>query len=134
MAVITAMDLTHEPMRTYKIIFWITTGLFSAFMLLSAYSYLTAEEMKGAFTSLGFSEDFFRIELAIAKLLGALVLILPFIPKSLKLFAYAGFTINIVSALIAHIAMGYNSYSLLVFSIVALTLSYYTFNKLQKPI
>ncbi len=134
MAVITAMDLTHEPMRTYKIIFWITTGLFSAFMLLSAYSYLAAEEMKGAFASLGFSEDFFRIELAIAKLLGALVLILPFIPKSLKLFAYAGFTINIVSALIAHIAMGYNSYSLLVFSIVALTLSYYTFNKLQKPI
>lgn len=119
-------------MKTYKIIFWITTGLFSAFMLLSAYSYLTAEEMKGAFASLGFSEDFFRIELAIAKLLGALVLILPFIPKSLKIFAYVGFTINIVSALIAHIAMSYNSYGLVIFSVLTLSLSYYSYQKLSK--
>ncbi len=100
-------------------------------MLFSAYGYLTAPEIKGAFAGLGFTEDFFRIELAIAKLLGALALIIPFVPRGVKNFAYAGFTINLVSAIIAHVAKDYNAYGFLIFSIVALALSYYSFSKLE---
>lgn len=87
--------------------------------------------MAGAFSGLGFTEDYFRIELAIAKTLGALALIIPFVPKWMKNFAYAGFTINLVSATIAHIVMDYNAYGFLLFSVIAFALSYYSFSKLD---
>jgi putative oxidoreductase len=119
-------------MKNYKLIFWISTGLFSAFMLFSAYGYLTSEEMKAAFIQFGFPADSFRIELAVAKVLGIAALLLPFVPKTLKGFAYAGFTINLVSALIAHIANGYHSYGLIIFAVIALALSYYSYLELQK--
>ncbi|MBA4275681.1 DoxX family protein [Flavobacterium sp.] len=118
-------------MKKYNLIYWISTGLFSAFMLFSAYNYLAAPEMKEAFASLGFTEDYFRIELAVAKFLGALALLLPFVPKGIKNFAYAGFSINIVSAIIAHIAKDYNAYAFLVFSVATIALSYFSSIKLQ---
>lgn len=117
--------------KTNKIIYWTSTGLFSAAMIFSGYSYLTVPEMAGAFSGLGFTEDYFRIELAIAKTLGALTLIIPFVPKWMKNFAYAGFTINLVSATIAHIVMDYNAYGFLLFSVIAFALSYYSFSKLD---
>lgn len=92
-------------MRKDKIIFWITTGIVSVMMSFSAFNYLTNEVMKGAFVHLGFP-SYFRIELAIAKILGAIVLILPLIPNRLKEFAYTGFAITFISAFIAHLASG----------------------------
>lgn len=103
-------------------------------MLFSAYGYLTSEEMKGAFTHLGFPADFFRIELAIAKVLGVAALILPFVPRTLKGLAYAGFTINLISALVAHVANGYHAYGFIVFATITLTLSYYSYLKLKKEL
>jgi len=88
-----------------KVIFWVSTGLFSVMMLFAAYSYFTDEMVKGAFVHLGFP-DYFRIELAVAKFLGAAALLIPFVPRALKHFAYAGFTINLVSAAIAHLSLG----------------------------
>jgi putative oxidoreductase len=120
-------------MKNLRIIYWVSTILFSGFMLMSAYSYLTVPDMKGAFAGLGFTEDFFRIELALAKLLGALALLIPFAPKWLKNFAYAGFVINIISAIIAHVAKDYHSYTMLVYSVVTLAASYYSFTKLENP-
>jgi len=90
-------------MKKNKIIFWITTGLVSAMMLFSAYSYLTNEVMKSGFVHLGFP-SYFRIELAVAKILGVIVLILPLIPNRLKEFAYTGFAITFISAFIAHLS------------------------------
>lgn len=87
--------------------------------------------MSGAFAGLGFTEDYFRIELGIAKIVGSLALIIPFTPKILKNLAYAGFTINLVSAIIAHIAKDYNAYEMLIFSVVTLALSYYSYTVLQ---
>jgi hypothetical protein len=57
-----------------------------------------------AFTNLGFP-DYFRVELAWAKLLGVVLLLAP-VPARLKEWAYAGFAITIGSALIAHFAVG----------------------------
>lgn len=121
-------------MKNQKLIFWISTGLFSAFMLFSAYGYLTSEEMKGAFTHFGFPADSFRIQLAVAKILGVAALLLPFVPKTLKGLAYAGFTINLVSALIAHVANGYHSYGFLAFATIMLALSYYAYLKFQNQV
>jgi len=90
-------------MKKDKIIYWSITGVFSLFMLFSAYNYLTAPEMRLAFEHLGFP-DYFRIELAVAKILGVLILLIPFVSRDFKLIAYAGFTLNLVSAAIAHSA------------------------------
>ena len=46
------------------------------------------------------------MELSWAKILGVLALLLPLVPARLKEWAYAGFAINLVSALIAHFAVG----------------------------
>ena len=74
-------------------------------MLLTAFGYLTNEEMKAGFVHLGFP-SYFRIELATAKIIGALVLMFPFIPKRIKDAAYVGFSITFISAFIAHTSSG----------------------------
>lgn len=113
-----------------RTIYWVSTLLFVAFMLFSAFSYLTMAEMKGAFVHLGFP-DYFRIELAAAKFIGALVLALPFLPRDLKMFAYAGFAINIFSGAVAHLSVGdgVSSLGLIVFSAILWTVSFVTFQK-----
>jgi hypothetical protein len=92
-------------MKRNKIIYWVSTGLFGAMMLFSGYSYFTNPQMTDAFKHLGFP-DYFRIELGSAKLLGALVLLIPQIPVKIKEWAYAGFGIVMISAAIAHNSSG----------------------------
>jgi hypothetical protein len=92
-------------MKKNKIIFWVSTGVFSSMMLFSAFSYFANEEVKGAFVHLGFP-DYFRVQLGVAKVLGVAALLIPVIPRGFKIFAYAGFAINLLSASIAHVASG----------------------------
>jgi DoxX-like family len=92
-------------MKKDKIIYWVTTGIISFMMLFSAYSYFTNEEIKGAFVHLGFP-SYFRVELAVAKILGVTALVLPFVSTRLKEFAYAGLAITFISAMIAHLSSG----------------------------
>ncbi len=92
-------------MKKDNIIYWISTGLFAAMMSLSASTYFTSPEVKANFDKLGF-QDAFRIELGVAKLLGALVLILPFFKGNVKEWAYAGFGITLISAFILHLSAG----------------------------
>jgi hypothetical protein len=54
---------------------------------------------------LGFP-DYFRIELVTAKIIGAIVLLLPITSVRVKEWVYAGFIISMVSALIAHTCCG----------------------------
>lgn len=118
-------------MKTQKITYWATTGLVALMMTYSAYAYLTDATMKQGFVHLGFP-DYFRVELAIAKLLGVFVLLAP-VPARLKEWAYAGFVINFISAFIAHVASGDpigNSMAPLVF-LGLLLASYFTYHKLQ---
>jgi len=71
----------------------------SFFMLFSAYfSYSHPRDLQ----MLGFP-DYFRIELVIAKVIGAFVLLLPQTPLRVKEWVYAGFIITMISALTAHI-------------------------------
>ncbi|RBQ07071.1 DoxX family protein [Pedobacter miscanthi] len=121
-------------MRTLKITYWISTALVALMMIFSGYSYLTNETIKQAFHHLGFP-DYFRIELAIAKIIGAVILLIP-IKGKLKEWAYAGFAITFVSAFIAHTASGdpiNNRIGPVVFLIV-LFLSYFTNQKRQADI
>jgi len=84
--------------------FWSVTGLFCLQIGFTAYAQLNLPQVAEAFTRLGFP-DYFRVELAWAKLLGVALLLAP-VPSRLKEWAYAGFAITLVSALIAHLAVG----------------------------
>ncbi|TGK81846.1 DoxX family protein [Leptospira noumeaensis] len=92
-------------MNWIKTIYWITTSVIAAMMLFSGYNSLNNAEMIEGFRHLGFP-DYFRIELGIAKLLGAIVLIVPKVPIRLKEWAYVGFGITYISAAIAHLQVG----------------------------
>jgi len=92
-------------MKKEKIIYWSATVIVGATMLYSAYGYLTSPEMKGAFIHLGFPNSF-RIELALAKILDVVALVVPFVKGDLKLAAYVGFAITFLSAFIAHTSLG----------------------------
>lgn len=97
--------------------YWIAKGFISFFMLFSAYfSYSHPEDLQ----KLGFP-DYFRIELVIAKVIGALVLLLPFTLVRVKEWVYAGFIITMCSALVAHICSG-DPISRIVFVLVDLLL------------
>jgi hypothetical protein len=83
-----------------------------------------------AFTHLGFPA-YFRIELSWLKLAGILVLLLP-APDRLKEWAYAGFAITLVSALIAHLSVGDDAskWSWAAGTAVLWAMSYFFFRKL----
>lgn len=89
---------------TVAIIYWIATALFCLQMSFTAYAQLTLPQVAQAFTHLGFP-SYFRIELSCAKLVGVVLLLAP-VPPRLKEWAYAGFAINLTSALIAHLSVG----------------------------
>lgn len=120
-------------MKKERIVFWAATGIFSLSMLFSANMYLTSAEVKEGFAQHLGIPDYLRIELAVAKILGALALLLPFVPKGFKYFAYAGFTINLISASVAHIALGdpANQAIMPIVYIGLLVASFIYYNKLE---
>jgi hypothetical protein len=103
-------------------------------MLLNAYFYFTSEEAKQICRHFGFP-DYFRVELACAKILGAIVLLLPTIGGKIKEWAYSGFTITVISGFIAHIFSGDSilSSSSALAALAILFTSYFIYHNL-KPI
>ena len=84
--------------------FWIATGLFCLQIAFTAYAQLQLPQVSAAFAHLGVP-GWLRVELSWAKFAGVAVLLAP-APPRLKEWAYAGFAITLVSALIAHFAAG----------------------------
>ena len=87
-----------------KYLYWGSTGLVALLALASGAMYFVAEAPAETFARLGFP-DYFRIQLGVAKLVGGVALLVP-LPRWLKEWTYAGFTIDFGSALIAHLAVG----------------------------
>lgn len=87
-----------------KYLYWGATGLLALFMAFSSVWYFVGEGPAASFERLGFP-DYFRIELGIAKMAGAIALVSP-VPRVVKEWTYAGFAITFVSAFIAHTAAG----------------------------
>src|SRR5579864_1661226 len=84
--------------------FWVVTAIFCLQMAFTAYAELRLPQVADAFTHLGFPA-YFRVELSWAKLLGIALLLAP-VPARAKEWAYAGFAIDLASAVIAHLAVG----------------------------
>lgn len=86
------------------IAFWIATAIFCLQICFTAYGQLRLPQVAAAFIHLGFPA-YFRVELSWAKFLGVALLLAP-VPARLKEWAYAGFAIDIGSAIIAHLSVG----------------------------
>jgi DoxX-like family len=84
--------------------FWIVTALFCLQMGFTAYAELRLPQVAEAFTHLGFPA-YFRVELSWAKVVGIALLLAP-VSGRLKEWAYAGFAINVASAIYAHLSVG----------------------------
>jgi hypothetical protein len=97
-------DLRMPRSKGIVIGFWIVTALFCLQMSFTAYAQLRLPQVAEAFTRLGFPA-YFRVELSWAKFLGVALLLAP-APARLKEWAYAGFAIDLASALIAHLSVG----------------------------
>jgi uncharacterized membrane protein YphA (DoxX/SURF4 family) len=116
-------------MKALKITYWTTTVIVALMMAYSAYAYLTQAAILQAFQHLGFP-NYFRIELAVAKLIGAVLLLIPLTAR-IKEWAYAGFAFTFISAFIAHTSSGdpmANRVMPIIF-LAILIVSYITFHK-----
>ena len=119
--------------------FWIFTTLFCLEMCFTAYyELLRLPEAAQAFTRLGFSAASFRVELSWAKVAGVAALLIPIVPARgviyvIKEWAYAGFAINLLSALIAHLSIGDRPEALAPSAATSLLwgLSYFFWRRLQ---
>ena len=84
-----------------KIAYWGATGLVGIVTLFAGFNYLTAApEAIENFRHVGYPQQL-RVLLGIGKLAGAIVLLLPRLPR-LKEWAYAGFTFMWIAATVAH--------------------------------
>ena len=119
--------------------FWIFTALFCLEMLFTAYyELLVLPQAAQAFTRLGFPAASFRVELSWAKVAGVAALLVPMVPARgviyvIKEWAYAGFAINLISALIAHLSIGDRPAALVPSATTSVlwALSYFFWRRLQ---
>jgi hypothetical protein len=84
--------------------FWVVTAIFCLQIGFTVYAQLNLPQVADAFRHFGFP-DYFRVQLAWAKLIGIAILLLP-VPARLKEWAYAAFAINIVFAVTTHLSVG----------------------------
>ena len=119
-------------MKAAKITFWVTTTLI--FLLEGVVPALTSQTQmaKDGISHLGYPA-YFGTMLAVFKVLGALSLIIPQVPKRIKEWAYAGFAIDFIAAFVSLWAVdgftGMTIFPLVVFGI--LILSYVNYHKLN---
>jgi hypothetical protein len=99
-----ALVATKTPSADGVIVYWIVTALLCLQLSFTAYAQLRLPQVAEAFTHLGFPA-YFRVELSWAKLLGVVLILAP-VPARWKEGAYAGFAIDLTSALIAHLSVG----------------------------
>ena len=82
-------------------IYWSSTGLIAVILLLSAFTFLFHKGTIDGFNVLGLPH-FFRVELAVLKIIAVFLLLLPTIPVQLKEWAYAGTGLFLIPASVTH--------------------------------
>lgn len=119
--------------KTIKVIYWIFTLIFTLFMLYAGISELMYTKQGNALlVQLGYPLYLNSI-LGISKILGVLALLQTRF-KTIKEWAYAGFTIDMICAAIsfAFIGVGVGNIISIIPFFVVMFISYYTWKKLNK--
>ena len=94
-------------MKRTNTAYWIITALFSAFMIFSSIGglLLTPEAVDYRHIKMGYPTYFIRI-ISVAKIMGAIAILLPMVPARVKEWAYFGLFIDLVVAVISFWAIG----------------------------
>lgn len=94
-------------MKKLNITYWIVTALFSGFMIFSSFGGITLmpEAVAMLHDHLGYPLYFIQL-VSWAKVVGAIAILLPMVPARVKEWAYFGFFIDLVAAIISFIAVG----------------------------
>lgn len=119
-------------MKRIKIIYWVVTGLFAAFMLMSGVQNAMSDpgSIELISTQLGFPQYVIPF-LGWAKIIGAIAILIPGFP-TIKEWAYAGLFFDLAGATFASIAIaGVTGLPMLMFVAFHL-LSYFMYKKVQK--
>lgn len=116
--------------KTIKVLHWTVTGLFSVFMLMAGIvEFIQSEEGKEIMRHLGYPLHIL-IVLGAGKILGAIALLQTKF-KTIKEWAYAGFTFNFIGACVARADAG-DSTALIISPLLflaGLLLSYFFWKK-----
>lgn len=92
-------------MKTTNVLYWISTGLLAALMLMSGISNaLSVPEALEAFRHLGYPA-YLSPFLGVAKLLGVVALLVPGFPR-IREWAYAGFVFDLAGAMYSGLSVG----------------------------
>ncbi len=116
--------------RKLKITYWVSTGLLTLFILPGIFFMGSPEAVEGP-RHLGIP-DWLAMEIGIGHFIGGLLLILPFVAKRFKEWAYVGCGIKYLSAMIGHLVVdGWQlaSFSPLIFFSILL-ISYNSYHQL----
>lgn len=122
-------------MKSTKIIYWVTTGLFAAFMIFSAIPNIMVNAASKQFLTdhLGYPEYFIPF-IGVAKLLGAVGILIPSF-KKLKEWAYAGLFFDLIGATYSNIMVdGFNMSMSLMVVIFGVAITSYLFNQKVNPV
>ena len=118
-------------MKTTKIVYWVSTSIICLFAL-SAVQMNSEMAIEGSKHVL--IPRYLSIEISIGQLIGLVLLIVPAVPKRFKEWAYVGFGIMYISALVGHLAVGdpFIPFGLIAVLFFGLLLcSYISFHKLE---
>jgi uncharacterized membrane protein len=119
--------------KALKITYWIVTGLFSAFMLMAGITeFIQHESGKEIMRHLGYPYHVLTV-LGIGKTLGAIALMQQKF-KTIKEWAYAGYTFNFLGAFAARLSAG-DSFGLVIspwIFLAVLFLSYFLWKKMEQ--
>ena len=119
-------------MQTNKIIYWLSTGIVAAFMLLSSFMYLSKNpHMMEAFQKFGYPAYFVTM-LGCAKLLGSIAIVQQKW-KTLQEWSYAGFTFTFIGAAWTHFSNGESMVAPLI-GLILLSVSYWFKSWLEKTV
>jgi Na+-transporting NADH:ubiquinone oxidoreductase subunit NqrB len=116
-----------------KIAYYISTGIVVIGMLIvGVLELIPIQHFIEQFTRVGVSIALMKF-MAACKLVGAIILILPQL-NAYKNLAYAGFTFIFVGAVFAHLGVSdpIKEYIPVIYNLIAILVSYYTFNKLNR--
>ncbi|MEN9995112.1 MAG: hypothetical protein RL762_1769 [Bacteroidota bacterium] len=120
-------------MKATKVTYWVTTTLL--FLMEGLMPALTSQTEMGkeAISHLGYPA-YFGVALAVFKVLGALVLIIPKIPTKMKDWAYGCFAIEFLFAAVSHVAVDgiIGETFIPLIAVAVLMLSYTSYHKLQQ--
>jgi hypothetical protein len=121
-----------QTTKTNKIIFWTATILIFLFEGVMPALTSQTELAKEGISHLGYP-DYFGNTLVVFKILGALILVIPQLPKRVKEWGYAGFTFDFLFASISHYSVdGFDFQTIFPLIVLAvLMVSYIYFHKLN---